>query len=306
MRCHHDTDRRPGAGFSLIELLVVIAIIGVLIGLTLSGVQKVRGASARTQCANQMRQLALGLHGYHDARGALPPGWTSEVGPERRDQYAFVGWTARILPNIEQQNLWQQIEQAFKTAPGGGVWNSPHPTIIATPVALFGCPADDRTRTPRPLPGGRQAATTSYLGISDHRPYRYTGMLFIDSAVKLADTTDGTSSTLLIGERPPSADDRFGWWYRGWGQLQEGSAEMILSVRETNRSGDYASCPTGPYYFMPGAFNHQCDMFHFWSPHTGGANFAFADGSVRFLRYSANDILPALATRAGGETVVPE
>lgn len=290
-------------GHSLLELVVVIAVISLLGALSLSAVQRVRVASVRTQCQNNLRQLGLGLHGYHDARHALPPGWTSENGPERQDGYSYLGWTARILPHIEQQNLWQRIEQAYSVSPSGSVWAEPHPAITATAVPLFACPADGRVRTAQPLSAGHPVSFTSYLGVSDHRPNRYTGVLFQDSAVRLTDITDGASQTLMIGERPPAADHRFGWWYRGWGQRQEGSAEMILSVRETNRMSDYPTCPAGPYQFTPGKFDNQCDMFHFWSPHPGGAKFAFADGSVRFLRYEADSIIPALATRAGGEIV---
>lgn len=79
---------------------------------------------------------------------------------------------------------------------------------------------------------------------------------------------------------------------------------MLLGVRERNRGGPYvASCPRGPYHFRPGRVNEQCDLFHFWSLHSGGAHFLFADGAVRFLAYSADPVLPAWATRAGGEMV---
>lgn len=80
---------------------------------------------------------------------------------------------------------------------------------------------------------------------------------------------------------------------------------MLLGVREKNIGGPYvpASCPPGPYHFQPGRLDQPCDLFHFWSLHAGGANFLFADGSVHFLAYSADDILPALATRSGGEAI---
>ena len=117
---------------------------------------------------------------------------------------------------------------------------------------------------------------------------------------------DGTSNTLMLGERPPSADFQFGWWYTGVGQRGTGSADLILGVREANLqpivSG--STCGPGNYPFKPSRFDDACGMFHYWSLHIGGANFAFADGSVHFLRYASNDILPALASRAGGEEVV--
>jgi prepilin-type processing-associated H-X9-DG protein len=127
------------------------------------------------------------------------------------------------------------------------------------------------------------------------------GVLFLDSAVRLTDVTDGTSNTLAVGERPPSADLILGWWYAGWGQAKDGEGDMVLGARTRNHSIYGRGCPSGPFEFQPGSFGNQCDAFHFWSPHSNGANFLVCDGSVRFLSYSANRILPALATRAGGE-----
>ena len=107
----------------------------------------------------------------------------------------------------------------------------------------------------------------------------------------------------MIGERPPSPDFWLGWWYAS-GSV-DGSGDTALGVREFNGGTDpyTVACPKGPYNFRPGKVIEQCDAFHFWSLHSGGANFAFADGSVRFLTYSADSVLPALATRAGGEVV---
>ena len=119
--------------------------------------------------------------------------------------------------------------------------------------------------------------------------------------MKLGDITDGTGNTLAIGERPPSPDFILGWWYAGWGQDQDGEAEMLLGTRTRNRYQRTPQCPRGPYDFAGGKLDNPCDAFHFWSLHPGGANFAFADGSVRFLAYSANSVLPELSTRAGGE-----
>jgi prepilin-type processing-associated H-X9-DG protein len=126
----------------------------------------------------------------------------------------------------------------------------------------------------------------------------------MDSKVRFADVTDGLSNTLLLGERPPSFDLVFGWWYAGTGQDWNGSAEMILGVREPNYGlrPDYPACPKKTYEFGPGRFAEPCDVYHYWSPHPGGAMFAAVDGSVRFMRYDANAVMPKLATRAGGET----
>jgi prepilin-type processing-associated H-X9-DG protein len=131
------------------------------------------------------------------------------------------------------------------------------------------------------------------------------GVLFIDSRVRIADITDGTSNTIIVGERPPSADFWYGWWYAGYGQQGTGSGDMLLGAREQNASGNpfVFGCSPGPYHFAPGKVDNQCDLFHFWSLHSGGAYFLFADGSVHFLTYDADSVLPALATRAGREAV---
>ena len=151
------------------------------------------------------------------------------------------------------------------------------------------------------------AAFTYYLGNSGQHSGKKDGILYLDSKVRIADISDGLSQTILIGERPPSPDHHFGWWYAGVGQQRDGSADYLLGVRETNQSFRAPTCPKNGYDFRNGNLNDMCDTFHFWSLHNGGAHFAFADGSVRFLSYSANEILPALATRAGGEVVaVPE
>ena len=108
---------------------------------------------------------------------------------------------------------------------------------------------------------------------------------------------------MMVGERPPSSDFYFGWWYIGYGQNGDGSADFHLSVRALKNTFRTPTCPVGPYNFSPGSVENPCDTFHFWSRHIGGANFLFADASTHFLRYSADAVFPALASRSGGETV---
>jgi len=288
-------------GFTLIELLVVIAIIAILIGLLLPAVQKVREAAARLGCQNNLKQIGLATRNYHDRAERFPPGITLSTA---RPNYQYLGWPGRLLPDIEQDALWGQIAQAFATDPNPAVFygHPPHQAIQGTPLTAFACPADTRLRQAFEQ-SGYKFAYTSYLGVQGLSQADRAGVLFPDSAVALVHITDGTSQTLLAGERPPSAGMTLGWWYRGWGQQKNGSAEMIMGVREINTKLPPEQCPKGPYSFSAGRLDNVCDTFHFWSLHPDGANFAFCDGSVKFLRYSANDILPALATRAGGEVV---
>jgi prepilin-type N-terminal cleavage/methylation domain-containing protein/prepilin-type processing-associated H-X9-DG protein len=287
-------------GFTLVELLAVLAIIGILVALLLPAVQKTRAAAARLQCANNLKQLGLSSHHYHDNLRALPAGMRWQNGT---DSMRLSSWLTQVLPFVEQQQLWDTAVGAFKLTPNPFA-NPPH-TPFSTPVAIYGCPSD-------PYVAQRQfaqrsmiyVALTSYLGVSGKNWSTQDGTLFRDSAIRFADITDGNSNTLLAGERPPSPDFQFGWWYAGVGQRLTGSADMILGVEEENiLSPSVAFCSSGTYKFGPGSFNNQCDMFHFWSPHSGGANFLFADGSVRFLSYGAAPIMPALASRAGGEVV---
>jgi prepilin-type processing-associated H-X9-DG protein len=147
---------------------------------------------------------------------------------------------------------------------------------------------------------GVEVSVTSYLGVQGLDQFRLGGVLFPDSSVRFGDIADGTSHTLLLGERPPPPDFKLGWWYRGWGQNKDGSGEMILGTNELNVS--VSRCPPEQRVFQPGRLDDACDSLHFWSMHPGGGNFAFCDGSVRFVSYSAQSVLPALATRAGGET----
>lgn len=299
----HGTVRHRWGGFTLLEMLVALAIIGVLCGLLLPAVERVRAAAARVKCQNNLKQLGLALHGYHDALQSLPPGVTL-TGEQGR--YPYLGWPARILPWLEQDAIWRRVLLAFDTDPNLAQFygHPPHAELLKTPIALLNCPSDSRLPGPCEA-GGALVTFTSYLGVHGIDQSDKAGVLYPDSAIRLVSVTDGTSQTVLLGERPPSTDLLLGWWYRGWGQQQDGSAEMILGPLERNTS--LPDCAAAPQGFRPGRVDQPCNALHFWSLHPSGAHFGFADGSVRFLRYDAASILPALATRAGGEVVaVPD
>ena len=287
--------------FTLIELLVVIAIIAILVGLLMAAVQRVRDAAARTQCLNNLKQIALATHLHHDAKKVLPAGmrWN-----QAKDRMLMSSWLVAILPYIEQDNAWRQAETAYAGQRHPFRPNQ-HPGL-ATVINLYCCPADPHAGQPFIAAIDQwQVAMTSYLGVLGRDLTTNDGVLFRDSRVKFQDITDGLSNTLLAGERPGSPDFQFGWWYAGAGQNFTGSCDMVLGVEELNkRPVTVGSCPPGRYGFAPGSIRNPCDMFHFWSQHAGGGgNFAFCDGSARFITYAAAPLLPALASRAGGETI---
>lgn|SRR5262245_26188885 len=295
-----DRSRSWSHGFTLVELLVAIAIIAVLIGILLPAVQNVRQAAARSKCQNHLHQLATACHQYYNDRGSLPPGM--QIAPDPAPAL-FQSWLAKLLPYVEQVPLWQQTQAAYAADPNP--FNNPPHSGLATVVPLYRCPSDWRIVRPQFAPQSKfQVAFTSYLGVAGRNAQTLDGVFYRDSKTRFADIGDGASMTLLIGERPPSTDFQYGWWYAGVGLQNTGAADMLLGVLEQNvLSVTPSSCAPGFYPFMPSRFNDQCGMFHFWSPHSGGAHFAFADGSVRFLRYEAAPLMPALASRAGGEAV---
>ncbi len=292
--------RSQRSAFTLVELIVVVAIIAVLIGLIVPAVQRVRDASSRTDCSNRLRQIGLALHGHHDGHGRLPPGVSFDAG---RDPYPWLSWHARILPYVERDDLWRATVAAFPRAADFRV--DPHHSARKVVVPAFVCPVDGRAQFVSTRFGRFVVAFTSYLGVGGTDFTRRDGCLFLDSRIRLADIRDSTSHTLLVGERPPSTDERYGWWYAGVGQNNTGSIEMLLGVRELKqiiyRYPEYENCPAGPYAFGPGRDDEPCDTFHFWSHHIGGAHFLLADGAVQFFRYAADPLLPALATRDGAE-----
>jgi prepilin-type N-terminal cleavage/methylation domain-containing protein/prepilin-type processing-associated H-X9-DG protein len=368
---HFSSHRR---GFTLVELLVVIAIIGVLIGLLLPAVQKIREAANRIKCANNLRQIGLALHHYSDTEGSLPSGvndpgqrpggpkwWTYPSGPQYRDGYrAYWSWLALILQYIEQDNLYSLADTWSKNSvsPAGGVnppygpdghywpWGDVPGTpgqnnpVLSVPVQLYTCPSESRNISVEDS-FGAPVAFTDYLGVAGFRtkpwPYGFAdlvggdgnsrfatkesanGVLYFRSTVRLTDIIDGTSNTFLVGERPPSNDFFFGWWFAGSGIDGSGRGDVVLGPREY----DYVNClandclglgftyPCGPsdVGFQPDKPDNGCSQVHFWSFHIGGSNWLLADGSVRFVVYAidnntlAQTTFTALTTRDGGEVV---
>jgi len=300
--------RHPRPASTLVELLTVLAVLGVLVGLLLTAVQAARAAAVRISCSNNLRQLGLASHQYLDSYQTLPPSSTQLTNPVI-SRYG-VPWTVLLLPYLEQTALRETVEPAFIAS--GLVRNPPH-VGLSTVVKVYTCPADARLVAPITDDMGYTAAYGSYLAVTGSGAYTRDGPsitiegngAFGDVGVRTAEITDGLSQTLLLGERPPPGVYLYGNWYTVYypyaflfGQYSWGltlTASLAL---------DYNGC-RGPFQFGPGRIENPCDSHHFWSLHPGGGWFAFADGSVHFLPYSARSILPALATRAGGE-VIPD
>jgi prepilin-type N-terminal cleavage/methylation domain-containing protein/prepilin-type processing-associated H-X9-DG protein len=290
--------------FTLLELIVVLAIIAVVMGLLLPAVQKVRGVALKAACANNLHQIGLALHQYHGTHGHFPPGVSTDT--------PLYSWHVELLPYLEQEALAADARRsvAFNIPHEGPYPGGPHQGV-GTVVPVFGCPADGQTRVTHDF-GGLHFAVTSYLGIQGVNRARLDGVLYADSRVRVGDITDGTSNTLAVGERPPYIADHqgsWGMWYTGlYGiafRASFGTGAVVLGVREPCASPHFLDSPCGTevFRFGPGAIGDPHAAYHFWSVHSGGGHFLFADGSVHFLTYGVEPLMPALASRAGGEEV---
>ncbi len=216
---------RRGA-FTLIELLVVIAIIGVLIGLLLPAVQKVRDAASRAQCTNNLKQIGLALHSYHDAMGSFPPGYMdgNPAGPNTPDMDVGPGWgwAAYLLPFLEQQNVYNQINFSV------GIGLGSNTAVSQVPLKVFQCPADPYQQSFTAWPTSVVVAHGNYVGCNgwvecfanaggDYNPSSDggaamdgdtgatgaagDGLFYRNSQNRIASVTDGLSNTIIVGER---------------------------------------------------------------------------------------------------------
>jgi prepilin-type N-terminal cleavage/methylation domain-containing protein/prepilin-type processing-associated H-X9-DG protein len=304
-----DRKEMPGLrrAFTLIELLVVIAIITVLIGLLLPAVQKVRDAAARSSCQNNLKQIGLALQNYHDVNRQFPPGYASGVGPSGEDTGPGWGWAAFILPYMEQQPLFSQVN------PSVPIESPQHAAVRTTIVKPYLCPSD----TPPPQfqvgpasASGQLTSTTCQLA-----PASYTGnfgvgepgvdgdgVFFRNSRVRIGDITDGTSQTILSGERSYRYSQTT-WVGTVTGTKAVPSPGSPLPV-EVDEPANYVLSHVGE---MAAGAARPFEINNYSSNHTGGAMFVFADGHVRFLTGDTDySTLKALSTRNGGETITGE
>jgi prepilin-type processing-associated H-X9-DG protein len=213
------------------------------------------------------------------------------------------GWLGHLLPFVDQGPLDSVTRQAFAVQPD--FTKIPPHSGLGTVISLFGCPSDVRVGVAHTAKTGLEVALSSYLGVCGSSYLAKNGVLYANSRIALETVSDGSSNTLLVGERPPSVDLAWGWWYAGVGQDGAGSGDLFLGTRELVRHWSPRSlCNKGPYAFVrPESADSICGKYQFWSLHDGGAHFGFCDGSVRFLPYSADVVMGQLGTRNGGEVV---
>jgi prepilin-type N-terminal cleavage/methylation domain-containing protein len=329
---------RPGVpssrpAFTLVELLVVIAIIGVLVALLLPAVQAAREAARRTQCSNNLKQQALGLHNFHDTFLRFPSahqiGKTWYTTYQREDppggiapsgypiEGPFWSWAMHISPYVEAGNIKNMAVMNTGNSASWPWWQKlPGSTqdLVSVKSKVFQCPSDPRTLYVW-TDGVNRAQLTSYLGVTGRNQFAEAngqdGMLYVNSAVKMSAVTDGTSNTLMVGERPSSNNLLYGWQWAGAGESPNfGACDVVLGVHERAVTPGAA-----PDYYRPGTIQDPTDKhrYHFWSLHPGGGMWSLADGSVRFIAYSAAGPqatgsanptpVEAMATRNGGEAI---
>jgi prepilin-type N-terminal cleavage/methylation domain-containing protein/prepilin-type processing-associated H-X9-DG protein len=298
---------RPHAGFTLIELLVVISIIAVLIALLLPAVQAAREAARRAQCVNNLKQIGLALHSYEGTLRTFPPGYVSNFDAQGNDTGPGWGWAAMLLPQFEQTPVFNAIDFGLPIeSPGNLTGRLPLVNNFLCPsdtVQPFWWAVNRDTATGATVQNICQVASSNYVGMygTGEPGPDGEGVFFRDSRIALRDITDGSSQTILVGERSHRLGEAT--WV--------GSVtNAILYPTDGDNIGRYVP-ETSPGMVLGhageghGPGDPRSDVNQFYSLHSGGGvNFLFADGHVAFLKSTMNyRTYLALATRAGGEVI---
>lgn len=299
-------------GFTLIELLVVIAIIAILVSLLLPAVQQAREAARRTQCRNNLKQLGIALHNYHDVHRRFPPSgqWSVDSSDQLHAPTAGRSWMFHLLPYLEKSNLSANVSDIFMSS---------QDPVSSHNMASFNCPSDPNSDA-SPDFFGQKMGTTNYLGNSGHRglgsttrfynclaiPDLSTGA-FHRGGVAIRDITDGTSNTLQVGERGViTGFGGWGLWNYGLVGCAPGLGDVVLSHDNWEHFASGAGLNFIGGFRAPESASDPAgdDIFHWWSYHSGGGLFLLADGSVRFLSYSTSyDVMDNLHQRADGQVL---
>ena len=318
---------RPRSAFTLIELLVVIAIIAVLIALLVPAVQKVRESANRAQCENNLKQLALGNHSYHDVNKMFPNGFLSNN--PTNNGGVRMNWALWILPYIEQTNSYQQVMAQYNS--GSFVL---YAACSQIPISTFECPSDPLMGKMGGGPGAdplssdgegfhaNYAACATGLGNTTTGGVTLTpndGVIYPGSTTRISQITDGTSNTLLLSEHilvpdataaQNTANSAQYWDTRGRMYNALNGAEMLFTSGLTPNTtvSDYLSrCNSfNPVAMAPcivGGNAAGQEVMFARSYHPGGVNAALCDGSVRFVTNGiSQSTFSAAGTKAGGET----
>ncbi len=294
------TGERTSA-FTLIELLVVIAIIAILVALLLPAVQQAREAARRSSCKNNLKQLGLALHNYHDTHQVFAPGavhTTQNTGTnwcrtEADTNGQRAPWTVMILPFLEQTSLYNEFDFSTKFTS----WHSPtaaqyhgstknHTAAQRPAPSVYKCPSDPSTGgvslalSYRGVQGG-ETSPTSRCAVDTNRRFFNNGVLFVNSRTGFRDITDGSSNVLLIGESHYNTTiaNTSSTSILGWATASNASSVGPTSGTLTAADRGINSAATDPLQADP----RNDQSHHFGSLHTGGAHFLMADGSVHFL-----------------------